>query len=929
MASSRTNGPQAHGGPTGSLSIESASSSKLQGLELHAKGNPALYRPLRKASEPAFFKSFFAVIAASLALVYLVFQCIQHSSFYPGPRDAIRSLAAGDFGGDFCIDWSEDGGAGDSPSDENAHQGRVSETGPSPAMTAGAHVQQTLIRGWGHRQIPSKWEGRFRRVLGSVHQIATTALTMLPSLTPEDAVSFSMQLSMVAAVELATYAYISDNLQPLRAEAGRAFIDLLQAVLDMESTRAAARSMGLSSKLYLLQQFHRELGGVPPLTERFRDYRLMMISWWRTGFFTTTQILAHLNALHLEARQNVVPPAKVEAFCQVLDAIFRTRKMQLLGSLTMRHWFVLCQRRIRSFLLFTPDEYEKGRKKRPASSVSPSDKIYHAIVAAGGTVVPVAAPASDLEYLQSAERTQAQSISGPAQSASPVVHLHHSDIPPVPPRVPPPPGFEPLRLPHHPSGPGRATPPLQPQPPASYPLKSSQGPHPPGSRHPALAVQSQQQPLQLGAPSNWEALGARPRRGASATGLALEPGWGHRRMPSYWEKRMKKDLEKMQMAATACVQLLPSVSPQQAVMLSERLAMLAALQLGAFAYLPAALQPLRTAVSDSYSHLIENILAAAPTVQAATHMNKVKALGSLRKLLGIIGSAAPPTEVMLPSKYEVKMVVQHNTCSFAYRQILELLKNLLLAQRSPEALDTQLEVALKALHNIYTVLKMQLLGDVVLRYPILNAHKGHKGFGLYQREDLVKAGRAKKPRLKQVLEKLQQAVREAGGIPLALDKGQTSVASGPGQAQSFELLHVAAQPIAGPPRQQKSQQIRSMRPPPQVAPPPGFRPLTYQAPAESIKSTQASPKFPGLPPQLTRHPAPRYKAPTPFGQPQHPHLASPWASSFLEGLQTPSGQQHHGSRGKGESELGLHDLALRISKLDISDSEDEEDMRGQ
>ncbi|KAL8452377.1 hypothetical protein Emed_001382 [Eimeria media] len=951
MASSEASGPLAHARPTGSLGMESASSSRPDiGAELHTKGNSPVYRPLRKRSEAAFFKSFFAVVAVSVALVYLVFQCIRPMAFNPGSRVATRALGAGGFDDGSCAGWGEAGGAGDPSSDEDGHQEADAEPGPSQASTAAARrrrIQQPFTPGWGPRQMPPKWKERFKTVLGRIHQLATTAMTLLPSMFPEDAVQFSVQLAMVAAVELGSYAYLPDEVQPLRAEAGKAFADLLQALLDMESTRAAAINMGVDSNISNLRRFHGEIAGVPPETELFRDYRLMMISWWRTGYFTATQLLAQLNALHLEGSRNILPSARVQASCRVLDAIFNTRKGQLLRSQTMRYWFVLCHRRLQLSLMFKRKDLDEAHKKRPPSTVSPSDLVYHAIVAAGGSVISVAAPSSDLDLRSvapiEAPPTHQALGSGPAQGPSPAVHHHPPgtllappSVRPPPdfaPRVPPPPGSGPSHLPSHPSGPGQPAPPLQSQLPAPYP----QGPQPSGPR-PAPALQPFQQALQPGGPPDWEAQGARPRTGAAAGASAwqMEPGWGHRRMPNYWQQRMKRDLETIRTAAMTGLQLLPYLSPRQGVLLTKRLAMLAVLQLAAFAYLPDPLQPLRTGVADSYRGLIEQILAGGPTLHAATQVRDVKFLEGLHSFLGIIGTAAPPTEVMLPVKYQVKMVVQHNTCNFAYRQVMELLKQLLLAQQYPDAHITRPEVVLRALHNMYVVLKMQLLGDMALRYPFVNSHKGLKGFSLFQQPELMQAGRDKKPKMKEVLEYLQQAVRDAGATPISLDDTQTSAAPGPGQAQSSGLSHAAAQSSAAPPPPQMPQQTPFVRPPSQVGPPPGFQLLTHQAHTPP-EPPQPLPFFPSLPPQPTRHPAPQYRAPTPFGQPQNPQWASPWSSPFPGGFQsvfetpavqhggTAGGQQPHGGPGNAEGRLGLQDLASRLSKVDIFDSEEEED----
>ncbi|KAL8452375.1 hypothetical protein Emed_001380 [Eimeria media] len=943
MTPSRPSGTQAQDSPVEDPSSELAYSSNQQDPGLHRKGNSAVYQPLHKAWNSAFYRSFFALVVVSVALVYLVSQCIHHISSYRGLKVTTRSLAAGGFGGGFCPDWPEDEDAEDPPSGEQGHPPGALAPGQNPAHTAlvgGAHGQPPQAAGWGRRRMPPKWRERVKHVLGMIHHLATTASSLIPSMTPEDAVVFCVKLSMLAAVELATYAYTPDEVQPVRAQAGRAFIDLMQTLLGMQSTRSAAIALHLESTIYHLWQFHEALAETPKATEQFKDYRATIMAWYRTGHFTLTQTAAQVAALRHEATQGLVPSARVQNVCKVLEAIFKTRKRQLLGSLTMRYWFVICHQRIHYLLLYTLDEYKEAHARRPPSSVTPSDEVYYAIVAAGGTVVPAESPEAKTDYQRSSHQppTAPDAGTGLAQGFPPVPHHHHSGSPQVPPppgfgplpppglpsalpTVPPPLGFGPLHLPSHPSGPGQPTPPLQPQL--------------PGPRHPAPAVQPLQQPLEPGGPPDWEAQGARPRTAAEARQRAVDAGWGRRQMPPLWEGRFSSLLHTMQTAAVACSQILPSLFPQQAVMIVKHLSMITALQLTALAYLPDRLQPGREAVGAAYRTLIQELLGNPATLQAATLMNEETTLQSLHQLLRIVSRAWPPTEVLPLHKYQTKMIVQQNTCSYTYQQVMHMLKEMLLVQQSPGALMPRADVLVRALPVMFQVLKYQLLCELALRHPLISSHKGIIGYSLFTQEELYETSHGRKPRLLKVLADLQQAIRQAGGSPV--DVPQTSGASGPGQAQPSEIPHAAVRPIASPPPQQMPPQLhaRFVRPPPGLAPPPGFQPQTHQA------HTASAPRqlFPlSSPPQPSWPTPPRPRAPTPLGQPRPPHWAPPWPSSLLPGPQAPSqappvqhggiggsahGHQHLGSPGDGEDGLGLRDLAERLSKLEFSEDEDD------
>ncbi|KAL8452376.1 hypothetical protein Emed_001381 [Eimeria media] len=463
MTSSSTSRSQAHDFAIGDFSIESTSSSKPQ--ESHGGRNSAVYRPLRKASELVFYKSFFTVSVVSIALVYLMIQCIHQVSLNRGLRIHTRSLATGGSGGGHCFTWPQEGEAEDPPSDENEHHGGAQET---RSATSGRRRRREAQKSSGRetRRLAPRWHGRIRHLVGSIEELATNALSLLPSLAPEDAVTLSMKLSMLAAGELATLAYIPEDSQALRVQAGGAYNDLIRKLLDMESTRAAACNMDLETKLNILGLFHEELAGEPSAVPGgFRNYKSTIIACWRTSNFTVAQAAAQLNSLHLEASQGIVPSDKVQEVCDVLEAIFKTRKKQLLASQTIGHWFVSCHRRLGFPFLYTPQEYEEAQSQGPSSSMNPSDQISEAIVAAGGTVVSVEVRESETDPQQSSDKS--------------------------------------------PTTPDADTDSAQSPPPSEPPL--------PGPSHAAPAVQPPQQPPQPGTSTNWEALGARPHGGVTCS----------------------------------------------------------------------------------------------------------------------------------------------------------------------------------------------------------------------------------------------------------------------------------------------------------------------------------------------------------------------------------------------------------------------------
>ncbi|KAL8452374.1 hypothetical protein Emed_001379 [Eimeria media] len=938
--------------------IETAS--VLESRELQGGFYHVTHKPSRRASTSGLFKIFFAVSVVSLALVYVMLSCFQHVPFVAKVKSATRSLAAGGSGGNFCPQWAEDGESAEAPGSEGQAEGGASDAGSPASAAGGLHApggdprapsspSRSTAGGWGPQQMPPQWLGRITGLLVSIKGLTSSFASVLPFLDPSQAVELCEHLAVLAVIELSAMAYVPDILQPMRSEAAASFSWMIESVLSTDATREAAEGMRLEERLKSLKSIIGEVGRAPSQPEVFADYMTTITECWNLGTYAVTQTSALLESLLPDKQQQPASPQMVQKILKSIEAVCNTRKAQLLREPQLRRWLTTCQARVGLAIVYTDEELAKASLESAQQVALSTKDIDTALVTAGSTPVLSTLTTSSLGHDSPSHHPTILSPSTIDESIlqPPAAQHHHPTLPAEVLVMPPPSVFGPPKLPHHPSGPDPPTTPAQTQT-SDVNLQQELPPtaHPASPSHTAPSYRAPQP--QQGSSPRWEQLGARPRQQA-AESAQLRTGaqtWGYRRMPADWVARMEELLKLMQTAATDCRSLLPSLSPEDAVPLSMHLSMLMAVHVSVLAYLPEELEPLRQDVVASYKHLLDSALRTEPTKLAAESEAVAGKFASVRVLIERLDGV--PREVRMdPLTYMRRMITQYRIARYTCLQALSFLGQLHSSQHTSGPGRARPRAIIPTLEKMSYVVKMHLLKDQLLRSWFVSQARSLI-YPLCREKEIKSATSKIRLKAKQLLRRLVSIVRHSGLTPIDLEAGAL-----PSDSESEPIETTAAeQPSAQTTDSSHEVSSHAQSAPSAMQPAPSLLPDS-ELPAVQPPLASASSLPPGAHP-----PSPAWSAsPTPHfgvsqspwswspanlqhGEPQHPQsgqFVAPnlfWgadSTGSLDGGLSSSMYDKQGQEGSDEAaaatgDLGLLDLAARLSQWDMSDSEkDEED----
>ncbi|KAL8434418.1 hypothetical protein ACSSS7_003183 [Eimeria intestinalis] len=83
----------------------------------------------------------------------------------------------------------------------------------------------------GGRRMSPMWEDRVRRLCRRMKESANNCAAISRSLSPGHAIELVQSMAQWAAVEISALVMLPDDLQPMRAEAGLAFVNLVEKIL--------------------------------------------------------------------------------------------------------------------------------------------------------------------------------------------------------------------------------------------------------------------------------------------------------------------------------------------------------------------------------------------------------------------------------------------------------------------------------------------------------------------------------------------------------------------------------------------------------------------------------------------------------------------------------------------------------------------------
>ncbi|KAL8432809.1 hypothetical protein Efla_006085 [Eimeria flavescens] len=292
---------------------------------------------------------------------------------------------------------------------------RVLQEQPS---TSRERKPERNIVGWGFRQMPARWEQLFRAALGTIHDAAATCAVLIPVLDPEIAVTLTCHLAMMATVELSALANIPDELQPLRAEACSAYINLLRELLAENSrTSVAAEELGLTTKINAFQRLLEQIAGIPPPRESgsVEAHVFKTITQMRLTRFAFGKASNVMYGLIPQMIQDGVPAQRPRNVVEAFAAMAQLLRRRLLGNSTLRHWLFECEQRASTSLVFDSQAYLWFRYPM-AKFQEALDSIDAALDKAGCSLVPIYTHSeSGLPLMPTGERS----------SESPPISQHH------------------------------------------------------------------------------------------------------------------------------------------------------------------------------------------------------------------------------------------------------------------------------------------------------------------------------------------------------------------------------------------------------------------------------------------------------------------------------------------------------------------------
>ncbi|KAL8275111.1 hypothetical protein Esti_000990 [Eimeria stiedai] len=919
----------------------------------------AKQRASQKSPQSGVFRCVFAASVVSLILVYVLLSCFQHVSFVPKVRPATRSLAAGVSDGGFCSDLP------DTEDTEQVHtyddEGQEGASGAGGQRAAVGAAQVPIVQqggasnpldlpesGRGPRQMPPQWMGRATGLLYTVKQLKSTYVALFPLLDPPHAVKLCERLMLLAAIELTGLAYAPSVLQPLISEVAVECSSMVELVQSHRTAKKAARQMRMYKGLQNLKLLLGAIADLPTENVPFQNYRATMTVFLNTATYAITQAFAQLELLLPQQQdQGTRDPQIVLKALRVLLAIYTARRAQLLQTESLRERLSACQGAIRAAIIKTAKEAEDDARNLEQQQVLPVEQVVNAIVAAGGT--PVASALTPL-YVDPQPPSHYSTVfsAAPTDEANfpPQDSQHYHPRPPafrLP--VPPPAGLEPLELPNQPSGPDKLLTSLQPQTEGQTSQQLSRTTYQEAFPHIAPSFRVPQLPQQ-GAASHWEQLGARPRQQVAlvSESRAQKLGWGYRRMPADWLNKFRELLELMRTAATTCGSLLPSLSPIHAGWLSMHLSTLATVEISALAYLPADLQPLRQAVGASYRQLLERVLTVEPTQSAAAKKGLTTRISSLQVALERL-SGVPPDIESSPSEYMRRICIQYRVCKYAFSQVLSLFEGLIPSPQPSGRVTVEPEAVVKAVSSMVYSCKMHLLVDRLLRGWFVS-ETSNLEYPLCTPEDLTKASQRTPLATMPFVKRLRSLLSKVGVKSIDLEKGDSPydgefqstepnigepfsagvMGPGPQASQQMQPAPPASQSLSGPPEYQlpSSQpactRVFSAQPPAQPDP--------------SLWSTVATSHF-GVPHSSlwTWSLDKQQQGPQ---QPPQTHFGSPVFVLSVHSSGSPDGgvsgswddEKVQGSSGAAAGELGLLDLAARVSHWDMSKPKDGKQLQG-
>ncbi|KAL8443657.1 hypothetical protein Emed_006675 [Eimeria media] len=746
------------------LHLESAVSTSLQGKS----------RSPHKAPHSSYLKTSFAVVFLSLTIAYLLWGCFRSLHLNSSLGGTVRALAEGRSPYEACSSGeteeveSEEGAAETESQNESSEGSGSASSSGGPGARGNAASSRPLharpIAGtWAMQEMPLEWLEKTRRSMHKFKDLAARCALLVSILSPEDSVKLISNMAALACVELGGFAHIPQSVQGVRWNAGRGFVALIERIFRERHLRMAAINTGLEDRLGKLRSLIKEICELPPIAEGVsrRRFKESLVRHWESNKRTTQHVGHHLDTLlSLSNIPGSDLQAQYQIVMQVVRALVETRKMQVAADGVLRRWLRTCQDKIAKGLLYSEEDYKRASRERVQEVPVQLQQITTAVVQAGGSaVVPsyfgnfpsstqtssppqssslFSAGASERgdAYQQqqqqrafSQEHSQAASRVGVHQQQQ---HSQQREIPPI---------LASMRL-----------------------------------------VKSQEAFKPTNTGEYYNILGARPRRSpaeevrdnANVEAEAQALGWGPGVMPPEVATQVLVVLDRVERMATTCSLFLPSLSPDNAVLLSMNLAKWAAAEIASFPLVPPDIQDKKRCAAMRYIALINRIMNDAVTGQAATRLGVDVHLNSLASLHQELINSVPEDPQLTTRTYMRVLMNAWRLSNYASRSVQGLMGTLWPKRNVSGTSRGKAEVVSRVIAALSKIRTTQLLRDFdTCRWFVL-CHQKHTPGLLYTEEQFKDARRAGPIPIERALEKITRAINRAHQSATASEQREPS-----------------------------------------------------------------------------------------------------------------------------------------------------------
>ena len=240
--------------------------------------------------------------------------------------------------------------------------------------------------------------------------------------------------------------------------------------------------------------------------------------------------------------------------------------------------------------------------------------------------------------------------------------------------------------------------------------------------------------------------------------------WERRKIPPYAEEQVVNLFQRMIGAASLCRTLIRKLTQRQRLHMAREVVRLLALELGAFSLVRGHLEPLRSKLANTLLQLSNEALQ-----RSGQDMELEESRSNIRNLVALLSQLSRPRPVSegdFPSLYRVKMLSLLRTATEVVEfceRVLEGLAEFLVVNKSKPSSD-RIAQQIRVVRQLYEVHSSYIARDSLLRRFILQCQKSISLQPLlcHRHAGISSLGL---PSMRQLVEEIHRAVRDAGGIP--------------------------------------------------------------------------------------------------------------------------------------------------------------------